>query len=173
MPFRPEYTPVPEAGYTALFPGFELPNEVTFVLDGYTGFHVTGVVRMHGHRYELDELHVRRLTDGAEVTGTALREIKPPSIIRQTLRVLAPTDRPTSVAFGLFSPEEVEAAKAAGPTDETIRMVAKTYAAARAVQDAPAKAVQEVFGVSPRTAGNWTAKARAAGYLGEPEEEGR
>lgn len=175
--FYADQVPREAAGKTTLFEGFDLWNEVEVTLDGYRGFHVRAVVRLHHRRYELDELHVTRLDDGREITGAALREITPPFLVRRVLRTHREPLWGTS-ALGLFLPEEVEAAKAEGPTQNTIRMAAMVYLAAAAVQDPPARAVREVFAVSPRTAGNWIAKAKAAGFIPEdddaadPDEEG-
>lgn len=176
----PKYWPVETSGTTQIHPELSLWNEVEFRVDDYQGYNVTGTIRLHGKRLELDELSVHRIDDGREITGYGLRELQPPAMIRQSLWVLLNyppdgeffdveiDDRGVSniVARGLSTDEELEAAKAAGPSSQQLlKLVSRIYVGAQAVQDRPAKVIQEAFGVSPRTAGNWIAKSKAAGYI--------
>lgn len=161
----PIYKPNKNAGKTLLFPGFELWNEIAFEIDDYHSYDVSGTIRLHGERLEMDELTVKRRDNAEQITGYGIREITPAAIIRNSLRIQAPTERRVSVAFGLLAPEDPAIAKAAGPTDQTLAMVAKVYRASTAVQYPAAKAVQELFNLSARTAGSWIAKAKAKGLI--------
>lgn len=179
---QPTYVPNSAAGQTQISPGLTLWNEVDFSVAGYQGYDVSGVIRLHGKRLELDELTVHRQDDGEQITGFGLRGLQPPAIIRRSLSVLATyppggealADSATDfTALGVVRTEDVDAAKAAGPTDTTLSLVGRVYAAAYAAQDRPAKTVAELFAVSPRTAGAWIAKAKAAGHIiTEDENDG-
>lgn len=157
--------PRKEAGKTTLFPGFDLWNEVDAELDDYHGFDVRALLRLNQERWEIDQLEISRRSGGPAITGAGIRELQPPAIIRKTLSVLAPAEYRMSVAYGVIGADEAQAAKANGPTRESLEAVAKVYRSAYAVQEPPTKAVQEVFGLSPRTAGSWIAKARAQGLI--------
>jgi hypothetical protein len=159
------YTPREAAGKTTLFPGLELWNEVEAELDDYHGYDVRALIRLNHERLELDRLVILRREGGPAITGTGIRDLQPPAIIRRSLSALAPDEYRISVAYGVLSVEEAKAAKAEGPTQKSIEAVAKVYRTAHAVQSPPTKAVQEVFGLSPRTAGSWIAKARAKGLI--------
>ncbi|MHA7284839.1 hypothetical protein ACX80I_01025 [Arthrobacter sp. MDT3-44] len=165
------YVPRQEAGKTTLFPGFDLWNEVDAELDDYHGYDIRALIRLTQERLEIDQLEILRRKGGPAITGTGIRDLQPPAIVRKSLSALAPDEYRKSVAYGVLSTEEAKAAKASGPTQESIEAVAKVYRSAYAVQSPPTKAVQEVFGLSPRTAGSWIAKARAKGLIPPIGEE--
>lgn len=165
-----KYTPRESAGRTTIFPGFELWNEVDAKLDDYHGYDVEALIRLHSERLEIDELKVIRRADGPPVTGIGIREFSIPAIVRWSLTANAPTRREERVAFGLLTAAEAEAAKAAGPLDDSLRKVAMVYRAALATQSPPTKAVQDVFDLAARTAGSWIAKAKAKGYIPDADQ---
>lgn len=179
--------PVTKSGYTDLPPnGPTVWNEVAVRVDNWVGYDVFGLVRLHGRRLELDQLNVVRRSDGEEITGYNLRSISPKPLLFLALqtnwqqppekggqlkeRWLDLIDKP-AVAGGLYLVDDLAAAKAAGPVDTTLQMVGKVYTVAYAVNDGPAKAVATAFKVSPRTAGNWVAKAKTAGYIATDDME--
>lgn len=184
-----EGKPIVEAGYTELPPnGPTLWNEVTVRIGNWVGYDVYGLVKLHGRRLELDKLQIVRRDDGEEITGYNLRSISPKPLIFIALQTnwwnppekggelrdgwFDRIDKP-SIAGGLFLADELAEAKADGPVDDTLRMVGKIYTVAFAINDGPAKTVKEAFKVSPRTAGNWIARAKQAGYIAADDEEGK
>jgi hypothetical protein len=164
------YWPRESAGKTTIFPGFELWNEVDAELDDYHGYDVRALIRLHSERLEVDELKVIRRPDGEPVTGIGIREFSIPALIRKSLSANAPDMPEQRIAFGLLTKAEAEDAKAAGPTDDSLRKVAMVYRAALATQSPPTKAVQDVFDLAARTAGSWIAKAKAKGYIPEADQ---
>lgn len=170
-----------DAGYTRLPPhGPTLWNEVSVKSADYAGYDVYGLIRLHGRRLELDELTVVRRADGEQITGYKLRSISPQTLFQLALeaswfkppeaggKILSLFDgrwEGPNVGAGMFTRTEVDEAKAAGPVDDTLRMVGKLYTLAYALNDAPAKAVAQTFKVSARTAGNWISKAKQAEYI--------
>lgn len=177
--------PIKSAGTTQIHAEITLWNEVEFRVDGYHDYDVSGLIRLHAKRLELDEFKVSRMRDGKEITGYGLRELQPPTMIRRSLSVLRNyppddsepdlDDDQTSSIFGsnIVTHADIESARTAGPSSrESLFLVSKIYMLAQAIQDRPAKAIQELFGVSPRTAGNWIAKSKAAGFIETGEDNG-
>lgn len=64
-----------------------------------------------------------------------------------------------------FNSVEMRELGAAGPNVDTLKQVARIYAAVRAVGGTPNKAVLAGFGVSQTTATRWIANARKLEYL--------
>jgi hypothetical protein len=56
-----------------------------------------------------------------------------------------------------------------GPTPENLDHVAEIARVSRLLRDSPAVAIQEAFGVPPRTAAHWLMLARERGHLGAIE----
>lgn len=176
-----QYKPRTQAGTTELAPGVVVWNEVDGELVNYHGFDIRALIRLHGRRFELDELTVLRGDNGEAITGSGLRNLQPPSIIRNSVKVhtdhlpdkLTSTraflnaDPGTAVAFGAIPVEAAAKAKADGPVNSTLKLVGRVYAIAHAVQDRPAKAVALAFAVSQATANVWIARAKSAGYIVE------
>ena len=109
-------------------------------------------------RYEVAAVTVSRRSDG-EVTGLALRQVPVAALLRQgVVDVLFPGD-----------PARYEPAPnvlaAQGPTDDTLRMVARVYRLATLLGDPPAQRVAEALAVSRSTASNWAIRARDRGLL--------
>jgi len=76
-------------------------------------------------------------------------------------------------AHGLMTFSQRDALRAAGPTAETLRMVATIYQLAYALGEAPTGAVRDSFRIAQSTAGNWIAAARAAGLLSPTTTPGK
>ena len=168
--FEYRYRAREQAGKTTIFPGFEIWNEVDAELDDYHGYDVKALIRLHSERLEVDEFKVIRRPEGEPITGIGIRELSIPAIVRKSLAANATSQRGERIAFGLLTKAEAESAKAAGPLDDSLRKVAMVYRAALATQSPPTKAVQDVFDLPARTAGSWIAKAKAKGYIPEPEQ---
>lgn len=180
------FNPRRAAGTTQLAPGITVWREIDGYLTNYAGFDMTALIRLHGRRFELDELTITRRDDGEHITGFGMRAIKPPSILRESLEVLAthPPEKAVgkvafinsepgvAVAFGTIPTADAAQAKADGPTDNTLRLVGRVYTLAYAVQDRQAKAVSETFGVSVGTANVWIAKAKTAGHIQTEDNNG-
>lgn len=75
------YQPRSGSGTTDLAPGITVWNEVEGELTNYAGYDMHALIRLHGRRFELDELTIKRRENGAEVTGFGMRSIKPPTIL--------------------------------------------------------------------------------------------
>ncbi|WP_141399194.1 hypothetical protein [Curtobacterium sp. 'Ferrero'] len=56
-----------------------------------------------------------------------------------------------------------------GPIDSNLQLIAQSYMIAQLSSQPPAKAVERQFGLPPRTAANWIAKAKASGFIRQPE----
>ncbi len=112
-----------------------------------------------------------------DITSTKLREVK----VAESIRIGA--------SFGIFFPlvKGLPANSLAywvGPggsfdlnledqsdgldADETLELVALCYEIAELSSQHPAKAVQQQFGLSQRTAARWISRAKARGYVGRP-----
>lgn len=180
-----EYTPRTRAGTTELSPGLRVWNEIDGELTNYHGFDLRALIRLHGRRFELDELTVIRRDDGEQITGSGLRHLQPPTIIRSSIKAHANhlpqelsdeiaflnADPGTAVAFGAIPAEAAVQARSDGPIDSTLRLVGRVYTIAYAVQDRPAKAVAAAFAVSQATANVWIARAKSAGYIAGDDDE--
>lgn len=179
------FRPRSSDGTTRLGPDLIVWNVVDAELDDHHGYNVQAVIRLHGRRFEIDELTVIRRQDGEQVTGIGIRALKLSDIVRRAVgRSLAnfPPEKAVgkiafinsesgaAVAYGAITTEDAAAAKRDGPVDSTLRLVGRVYTLAYAVQDRQAKAVADTFGVSMGTANAWIAKAKAAGYIITSEE---
>lgn len=71
-----------------------------------------------------------------------------------------------------FAPDEIRAAKQAGPAPGTLEMVAVVYRAASVTGWKPAQRVADVFGLPRRTATHWIMLARERGHLPFGEADG-
>lgn len=119
---------------------------------------------------------LRRLSliaqDGTEVNGVLLREIAPLRLMRWLLPRTFQVDRQQLSVYVVdyIAPEirEVRDAQGVARLKPTLQDAAMVYNIARAVRDAPAKAVAETLGLQTRTATNWLLRAREAGLLRMP-----
>jgi hypothetical protein len=171
-------------------PGLFVPPEITVTSDDYRGYRVEATVIPDGGRLVVSCLTVCRLSDGAPVTGEGLRQIALTPFVKTSLLAAyaklaaRPHDAPSltldellrvgdegAVAWGLLNVADRDRLKAAGPIDETLQWVALLYRVAVVVAEPPVKSVQGAFEVSLRTATNWVAAARGAGYLNGADQE--
>lgn len=123
-----------------------------------------------------------------EVNGTMLRTVRVTDYLRMGARLciyVTPevdgdddADRePLAVLFDYHGDEPIfgdlfpRHALSAGPTEWALQHVAFSYVFALLSADPPAKAVQRDLGLSPSTADNWIARAKALGLL-TPSSEG-
>ena len=139
--------------------GWKVPSRITVTADhGEFAVRIEGEYRDASGRYEVDEVAVSRRGDG-EVTGLALRQVPVAAILRQGVVTTVFADDPARFEL----PPNVLAAQ--GPTDDTLRMVARVYRLATLLGDPPAQRVAEALGVSRSLASNWAIRARDRGYL--------
>jgi hypothetical protein len=167
-------------GTVELLPGFKLWREVTVYAEDHKGYDVEARVVFEDGRLTARSVKVAQRPDGPPVTGEALRQVPVAWLVRHSLETTPqspfgpgfgqePGKRFEMVLFGMLEPEDVQRMRAAGPTDETLEWVARTYTLALAVGDRPTKAVKEVFEIAQSTAGQWVARARDRGFLGTAE----
>ena len=141
--------------------GWKVPSRLTVAVDhGEFAVRIEADYRDASGRYEVAAVTVSRLGDD-EVTGLALRQIPVAGILRQGVAEVVLNQ---SGAMHHLDPHPRNLA-AQGPTDETIRAVARIYRLATLLGDPPAQRVAETLGVSRGTASNWAIRARDRGLL--------
>ncbi len=130
---------------------------------------LTAELRLDGGRYEVEELRIRRREGGMAVTGEVIRSIPVQSLVRGAVANL------TELRTGAFrrpvalTIEDGAKLAAAGPTDETLRWVARLYLMAQLASEAPAKAVKEALDIPSSTAGLWIRRSKDRGYMDAKE----
>lgn len=155
-------------------PGVKLHRQARVELTDYRGYDISARVHVaDSGKVEVTSLEVSQRKGGEPVTGAALRSIAVQKIVREFVRVELSMSKghktgTTVMAHGLLTKDEARAAKDRGPTAETLDLVAQVYRLAVLMDDAPTKAVEEVFEVSRSTAGAWIGRARSAGLLEAP-----
>ncbi|MFW6034539.1 MAG: hypothetical protein ACOC9R_05320 [bacterium] len=141
------------SGFVDVGDGVTVPAEITGTehLDGAT-VRLRAVYRPDTGRYAVVELTV----EADEVTGELIRSVPVASLL-------------TKWALRFIGPGAVERPPAdlvqTGPTDETLRWVARAYRVALLVGAAPTQAVAETFDVARGTAGRWVTRSRDRGFL--------
>ncbi len=184
---QPTATPNRRAGKVRIPGGVSLWRDVTVTGEDYKGFDVRVRVVTDGTRIEADEVCVRRRGGGPAVTSDALRSITVAAFVRHSLKASEPLIADETLggdvdeerflgdvaAHGLMTFSQRDALRAAGPTAETLRMVATIYQLAYALGEAPTGAVRDSFRIAQSTAGNWIAAARAAGLLSPTTTPGK
>ena len=166
---RVEFTPI--GALVEVVPGARIHSEASVTLRNYRGLDVTGHVFVRDGRVEVDELGIKRLEGTPSINGELLRAVAIQPLIRGFVRngmKLHSTvpEGTAAVAFGLLSLDDAKRMKGAGPTAETLEWVGKVYRLAEFMGDAPAKAVEEAFGIPNSTARSWIGRARSAGHVG-------
>jgi hypothetical protein len=103
-----------------------------------------------------------RRKNGAEVTGELIRSLP---VGRMLLRSALKANT-------LQASPHADAAKIRkqGPTDESLRVVARVYRLALAVRNDPTAAVASGLKLPRPTAARWVKEARRRGFLGPSEE---
>lgn len=125
-------------------------------------------------RYKLTFIGLR----ASEVNGTMLRTVRAMDYVKAAARrsiylVLdeSGAQEPLAALFeaelgeSMFGAEFAKYIAGGGPDAFAIAHVAFSYIFAQLAAEPPAKAVQRDLGLTPRTADNWIARARAAGLL--------
>lgn len=107
-------------------------------------------------------------TPGHAVDGTSLRDI--PVHELATAAIGEFLLRCVDDEEGAFEPMEplefdAEAIRSAGPTDESLRVVADIYEIARLMGDPPARQVEKTLNMPRTTASKWIRRARERGIL--------
>lgn len=123
-------------------------------------------------RYYLKEFSARAAGPSTEITGAALRNIKVQSLLRDAISGMVQIE---FEGGGHFDVENIAAARdeitSAGPSSsEAMLAVARVYRAAQIASERPAKAVQDVLGLTQPTATLWIRRARDLGLLGTYSE---
>lgn len=135
------------------------------------------VLLLDGLRYVVDELTIHRREGGVSITGEHLRKIPVQEVVQEVVKGLtwagvadADGQIQAPVTFGDKEParltrKEIKAIVEAGPTDQTLEVVARIYVIAELSGEPPAKSVRETFKVPPSTAGYWIRRAKDRGLL--------
>ena len=149
----------PDTGMVDLGDGMQVPTEITATAKGVDGcdVEITAVYSPDAGRYAPRSVTVR--SGEVDVTGDVLRTIPVAKILRGG--VMSALQAVTLLSAG---PAPADLGKA-GPTDETLRWVARIYRLALLVGDAPTQAVAEGLSVPRSTAGRWVTRARDRGHL--------
>ena len=112
------------------------------------------------------DLRQLSLESDSGIEGEQLRELSRNEILRGTQVLLAHVHVDDgSTAPLVWEAEGIARAVEAGPTPETLVLVSRQYAMARAIGAAPNKAVMTAFNLPQRTATRWIARARSEGHL--------
>ena len=175
----------PEVGLVEVVPGLLFPGSGVTVFESHhpSGLTLEVDVVPEDGRLVVDCVRASRGSDGQPVTLVALRQValkpflkialsnavvtlnvKEGAVLKQALS----DEYKGHVFWGLLNVNDRDRLKAQGATDETLRWVALLYRVALALEEPPVKCVAGL-GVSLRTASNWVAAARAAGYLTDKE----
>ncbi|QLD11369.1 hypothetical protein [Microbacterium oleivorans] len=120
-------------------------------------------------RYRLTALDLRAPLDGPEITGALLRTVRVQEVVRATaLSAMEPAER----MVRSDAVDALSAAREASPISDfavpdavSLLNIAMLYRSAEIASDNPGQAVAEFFGMQRRTAANWIARARRAGYF--------
>jgi hypothetical protein len=97
-------------------------------------------------------------TGGAKLSTELLRQVPVANLVRAGTF--------SGPGFMSLVGTDIEALKATGPTDETLKVVAKLYRLAYVIGDPPTASVRTSFDVSKSTAARWVQLARHRGFLG-------
>jgi hypothetical protein len=109
--------------------------------------------------YHLVELRIRT-NDEDSITAIGLRSLKLTTLMRTAVRQNVRREDGTKLQPHLNRFE-----KALSTDADRLKLVAETYAIARAYGEPPLKAVADGFKVSQSTATRWAAQARTSGLL--------
>lgn len=122
-------------------------------------------LRLDGARYVVAELAVRQREGGPPITGELIRTIPVQTLVRGGIADVATMGTRafrTSVALG---PEEHARLAGDGPTDETLRWVARIYVQAQLAGEPPTKAVKDTLRIPLSTAGYWIRRTKDKGFM--------
>ena len=119
---------------------------------------------LDGRRYVVDVLTIRRQEGGVSVTGEHLRKIPVQEIVLSLVSDLLSTIL-GGTESAKITRKEIKAAVEAGPTDQTLDLVARIYVFAELAGEPPAKSVRETLDIPTSTAGYWIRRAKDRGLL--------
>jgi hypothetical protein len=139
--------------------------------------HIEAVFVPTAQVYRASGVTVRARND-ADITSTLIRRLRIADFMRQGLpsAIFVTMDRdqePFPLTWFSDDPLEflgplvTDSLRSSGPSASTIQWVALIYNIAQVLAMPPAKTVASQIRLPPRTAGNWIARARAAGLLGD------
>jgi Family of unknown function (DUF6214) len=125
-------------------------------------------------RFIVDQLTIKRRSDGPPVTTEGIREIPIAAFLRLAVKSnilnVGPTTRDgnkSSWELTWASPLALsERTRRTGPTEKDLQTVADVYHVTYATGAAPTKAVMDRLGLPRSTAGRWIRMARERGLLG-------
>lgn len=148
--------------------GVSAPIEATYTETGLPG---VAAIRMTIDVVEgrLEPVRVDvQAAEGQAITGTILRSVPVHELARYALsgvlmRRIDGRDDAWAHVDGLSI--DPDAVRAAGPTDESLRVVADIYEIARLMGLPPARQVEKDLGLPRTTASKWVRKAREKGIL--------
>ena len=139
--------------------GLHVPEVITAVATGpELPFDVEIEAELEGKRMVVRSIRTTR----GEITSEALREVPVTRILSNGLVSL--------VAIMNFAGRNFAAAKAEGPTDSTLKLVATIYRFASLGGEKPTQAVVELLEIPRSTAARWVQQSRRRGFLGPTEE---
>lgn len=156
-------------------PGLAMPSPLIVKVEDFHGYDLELVLVPHAGRIAAESVKVKQRRGGPPVTSEAIRSVPVARLVREAapaLLSIEQTDSGAAAGVPNTSPDRIALLRAAGPVDETLRLVAHAYRVGLATGATPTKAVEETFNVSRATASRWISNARARGFLG-PAEVGK
>jgi hypothetical protein len=154
-------------------PGLSCQPRITVTAEDFDpgggGYDVTLGLSFSGGRYVCDRLTLARRPGGPPVTGEAVRAVPVARLLRWGVRHLlmevverGPDGSLIAEPLGDMPADLAER----GPTEISLRWVARVYTMAVACGDPPTAAVEKTLRLPRSTAGRWVSAARDRGYLG-------
>lgn len=156
-------------------PGLAMASPLVVEVEDFNGYDLELVLAPHAGRVAAESVKITQRRGGPAVTSEAIRSVPVARLVREAAPALLSierTDHGSAAGVPNAAADRIALLRAAGPVDETLRLVAHAYRVGLATGATPTKAVEETFDVSRATAGRWIAQARARGFLG-PAEVGK
>lgn len=139
--------------------GLQVPQAITAIATGRDlPFDVDIEAELKGRRMVVRSI---RTTSG-EITSEALRQVPVARILSLGVTSLVGTMN--------LAGSNLAAAKEEGPTEETLKLVARIYRLAHLGGEKPTQAVADLLGVPRSTAARWVQQSRGEGFLGPTKE---
>lgn len=162
---------------TAVGPGLVIESPLQVEETDVQGYDVELVVAAQGGRLVAQQVTVSQRKGGPPVTVEGIRNMPIAALTRTAAHQLREVEERSEGVYALteraVSREAIRQAVAAGPTDDTLELVAYIYRYANVVGDPPAKSVEKAFELTRSKTGRWIALARERGFLGPSEGPGR
>lgn len=161
----------------AVGPGLVISSPIWVQAEDVNGYDVEVVVTPQNGRLVAERVTISQREDGPPVTVEGIRSLPIAGLTREAASQLSEVEKRSEGMFEIvqpsLSPEALRQAVEAGPTDETLQLVAYVYRYANAIGQPPAKAVEHTFELSRSKTGRWIALARERGFLGPSEGPGK